>query len=390
VVSRAAADPFLAQAIRVGRDVAGGAMRSKGQATWLADEIALVDGRWQPTVGTLGPDLAAGTAGVGWFLARLAAIADERALAGVATAALRHGVKRTETLVRAGRLDWYRGAGGVAWAAVDAGRALGSDELVTTGTQAAEAVVSAARFRHDEARDPGLAGGAAGEVAALLAFAETGTAHAAGAVARERAAALADAIPSLAAGLANGLSGVGLVLAAAGEREAAGRAFAAERAQLEPGLGWLTPAAHAWMDSPAAPDASWCRGAAGIGLARLRASSELRDPLLLAEAGAAVELVRGRLTAAGDPDSSVCHGAAGAIELLISAGALLAEPAHTRAARTAGLALIERARSRGRYAGGFGPHARNPSLLFGLAGTATLLLRLHDHDSVPSPALPPL
>ena len=65
-------------------------MRSRGQATWLADEIALVDGRSQPTVGTLGPDLATGTAGVGWFLARLAAIADDRALAGVATAALRH------------------------------------------------------------------------------------------------------------------------------------------------------------------------------------------------------------------------------------------------------------------------------------------------------------
>lgn len=389
-MSGGAAGPFLAEALRVGRDVAGGAMRSRGQATWLADEIALVDGRRQATVGTLGPDLAAGTAGVGWFLARLAAITDERVLAGVATAALRHAVKRAGTLVLDGRLDWYHGAGGVAWAAIDAGRALASDELVTTGTEAAEAVVSAARDRPDAAPDPALTGGEAGAVAGLLALAAAGGADGARAAAGERAPGLADAIPSSSAGLAKGLSGIGLVLAAAGEREAAERAFTAERAQFEPGLGWLAPSAHPWADAAAAPDATWCRGAAGIGLARLGARAVLPALLLLAEAGAAVELVRGRLATRDDPDASLCHGAAGAIELLVSAGALLGVPAHTHAARAAGLALIERSWSRGRYAGGFGPHARNPSLLFGLAGTATLLLRLHDHDSVPSPALPPL
>ncbi len=383
-----AADPFRAEAIRIGRDIAGGALRSRGQATWLADEIAPVDGRPQPTVGTLGPDLATGTAGVGWFLARLAAFADERALAAVATAALRHAVGNAEPLIAAGRLDWYRGAGGVAWAAIDAGRALGNDELVAEGTQAADAVVSAAA--RDVRSDPALVGGAAGDIAALLALAATSGSDAARRAAADRAAALADAIPAAAAGLATGLSGIGLVLAAAGEHEAAGRAFAAERAQFEPGLGWLAPAAHDWIEAPAAPDASWCRGAAGIGLARLAARADANDLMPLAEASAAVELVRGRLAAPSDPDASLCHGAAGAIELLLSAGALLAEPTHTQAARVAGLALIERSWSRGRYAGGFGPHARNPSLMFGLAGTATLLLRLHDQGSLPSPALPPL
>src|SRR5262249_22618409 len=112
------AEPFLTEATRLGRDLVGGALTSRGQATWMADEIALVDGQWLPTTGTLGPDLAAGTAGVGWFLARCAALGEDRALADVGADALRHGLERAGTLIGAGRLDWYHGASGVAWAAI--------------------------------------------------------------------------------------------------------------------------------------------------------------------------------------------------------------------------------------------------------------------------------
>jgi lantibiotic modifying enzyme len=404
-------DPFLAEAARVGRDIAGGALRSGGEATWLADEVAFIGGAWHPVLVTLGPDLARGTAGVGWFLARLAAIVDERALAAVATAALHHAVKRSEALISAGRLDWYRGASGVAWAAMDAGRALCSTELTAVGAKTAEAVVRAARGAPDGDPNPALIGGEAGNIAGLLALAKIGGNEAAAETASVRAAQLANTVPVASwaaspslvspstisqappqpgAGLARGLSGIGLVLAATGWLEAAGRTFAIERALFEPGQGWVAPGAHAWLDSLAAPDASWCRGAAGIGLAHLTAGVALADLLLLAEAGAAVELVRGHLASRGGPDASLCHGEAGAIDLLATAGALLAEPIHTHAARTAGLALIEGAVSRGRYDGGFGARTRNPSLMFGLAGTATLLLRLHDHNSVPSPTLPPI
>jgi lantibiotic modifying enzyme len=361
--------------------------------------MALAGGRWQPVAGTLGPDLGSGTAGVGWVLARLAAATGDGELADVAAAALRHAVARADGLLLAGRLDWYHGAAGVAWAAVDAGRALADAGLAAAGADAARAVVRAAGDRRGEPDDLGLAGGASGEVAGLLALAALGPAGGALEAAVAAAARLAAAFERAArldAGLARGVSGVALALAAAAAatgsedaRAAAARAFAAERPQFEPGHGWIAPPAHPWLAGPAAARAGWCGGAAGIGLARLAGWRALGDPMLLAETGAAVELVRAHLIAPPDQDASLCHGAAGAIELLVAAGTLLGEPEHARAARAAGRALVERARSHGRYGAGTGPAARNPSLLFGLAGTAALMLRLHDPAALPSPALPP-
>jgi lantibiotic modifying enzyme len=176
----------------------------------------------------------------------------------------------------------------------------------------------------------------------------------------------------------------------AGYEDAARRAFTAERARFEPGRGWHAGSAHPWAPAAEGPDATWCRGAAGIGLARLTAHATLGDLVLLAEAGAAVELVRRHLATRGHRDASLCHGEAGAIELLLSAGLLLGEQAHLGAARTAGHALTERASPRGRYEGAFGAPARNPSMFFGLAGIGTLLLRLPEPGALPTLALPPL
>ena len=394
------AELFLAEATRLARDVAGGALRSRGQATWLADEIALVDGQWMRTTGTLGPDLASGTAGVGWFLARCAAVVGDHELADVAGAAVRHGLERAGTLMDAGRFDWYHGASGVAWAAFDAGRALGSAELLERGARTAQDVVRAAGNTDVQSGALSLVGGAAGVVAGLLALARAGADPVSRDVAAERAAELAatvsDSPAELGAGFARGWSGVGLVLAQAaavdsrvGCVEAARQAFTLERAQFEPGRGWHAPTAHDWAAASAAPDATWCRGAAGIGLARLGARRAMPDLFFVAEAGAAVDLVRRHLAAPGGRDASLCHGDAGAIELLLSAGLLLREEAHVGAARAAGLALVERASSAGRYEVAFGAPTRNPSLLFGLAGVGTLLLRLDEPGALPTPTLPP-
>lgn len=352
------------------------------------------------TTGTLGPDLASGTAGVGWFLARCAAVAGDHQLADVAGAAVRHGLERAGTLMDAGRLDWHHGASGVAWAALDAGRALDSAELLERGARMAEGVVRAARTADVQSAGLSLVGGASGVVAGLLALGSAGGDPVSREVAADRAAELAATMSygsgELGAGFARGWSGVGLVLAQAaavtaraGCVEAARQAFTFERAQFEPDRGWHAPTAHAWAEASAAPDATWCRGAAGIGLARLGARRAMPDLVVLAEAGAAVELVRRHLAARASRDASLCHGDAGAIELLLSAGLLLGEQAHLGAARTAGLALVENASSAGRYEVAFGPSTRNPSLLFGVAGIGTLLLRLDEPGALPTPALPP-
>ena len=396
--------PFLDEAARLGRALAGGALRSGRRATWLADEMALTGGRWRPVLATLGPDLGTGTAGVGWALARVAAVTADAAVAEVAAEALRHALDRCDAMVRAGRLDWYEGASGVAWAAVDAGRALGRADLVAAGTAAAGDVTEAARGVPADSDGTALRGGGAGVLAGLLALTLALPSQDALAAARAAAPPLAAAVPAfppdaaapaLGAGLARGLSGVGLALAAAaaagGEpawRAAARRAFALERLRYEPGAGWAAGAAHEWRAAPSTADASWCAGAAGIGIARLAAHSLEPEPLLLAEAGAAVEIVRAALAAPPDRDTCLCHGATGGIALLAAAGALLAEPAHIDAARRAGAGLVARARARGWYGTGADGLARNPSLLLGLAGTVALLLQLHEPGALPSPALP--
>ena len=405
------ASPFLDEALRIGRVIAAGALTSNGKATWLADEFTFLDGRWQGAVTTVGPNLASGTAGIGWLLARLAAIHNgDEGLASVAAAATRHSLDRAGDLVDTGRLDWHTGASGAAWIAIDVGRALDDDELVAGGERIARAVIDAVQARSDPAPDAALVGGESGVVAGLLALA--GTSGDGRNVVLDVARRLAGRMPAgeaesdptgdrsgALAGLARGLSGPGLALSAAAAldpdestcRAGAYRAFAAERRCLEPGTGWLSPGAHPWVDEGPAPAASWCRGAAGIGIARIAAHAVAPDLVMLAEATAAIEFVRTHLMSPqDDDDASLCHGAGGAIELLLVAGSLLGEPVHLDAARRAGHALTQRFRTRGRYGAGIWPGAHNPSLLYGLAGTAALLVRLHDPDLLPSPALFPL
>ena len=401
---------FLDEAVRIGRSIVGGAIEHDGRATWLADSYAVVDGRWQPTVATLEADLGDGTAGVGWVLARLAAVAGgDRTLARGASAALRHSLARLPALQGADRLDWYHGTSGVAWAAIDAGQAIDDAELVEAGEHAAHCFVGAAASRPAEPRDWSLVGGECGVLAGLLALAPLVDGDRATEVAAGVARVACDAIPdrmrafepdtsgAVPTGLARGLSGMGLVLSAAADaagdaafRSAAVRGFASERAGMEPGVGWFTDDAHPWRPEGRVPASSWCRGAAGIGIARIAASTGSRDLALLAEATAAIELVRSRLGAGPDADASMCHGTSGIVELLLLAGSLLDEPEHTVAARRVGAAMVTARGSGQRYGCGIADGAHNPSLLHGLAGTAAVLARLDDPDAITSPALPPI
>ncbi len=99
-------------------------------------------------------------------------------------------------------------------------------------------------------------------------------------------------------GLSYGASGVAAALEAWAARSnsedvsaAARRAFRRERAWLSPGQHWYGQSAHAWTDDAMA-GRSLCSGAAGIGLARLAAYTFTRAPNLLAEAAAAIEVIR--------------------------------------------------------------------------------------------------
>jgi lantibiotic modifying enzyme len=409
MVSIARTGVFLDEASRIGRLLARSAIRHEDRATWIGDAYVESDGAWRRAARTIEGDVAYGTAGVGSFLAHLAVATHDASARDVAGDALRHSLAQGDVLLERAKLGWYDGALGVAANGMRCGRLLAEVELVAHASRLADRAIGLARPPRDPS--PQLLDGAAGVMAGLMSVANTSpdarvaerAMRAAGEYARALCAVLDEpprhAVGPPPAGFAVGRSGLGFVLAAwaaCGDEDALHAALAAfddERRWFQPGEGWWCVAAHPWMEwdpeSRTGSPRAWCAGAAGIGVARLLAYVLSREQRFLAEAVAAIELVRDGVHTRESDDSSVCHGSAGEIELLLSAASLLGEPAHLAAARSAGHARVARARAEHGYGSGLWPGARSPALLHGLAGIGHTLLRLHDPRSAPSPALPP-
>lgn len=361
---------LLAAACGIADEIAARAVRAEGRTNWLG--IERVSGpHW--AVLPMGAGLAQGYCGVALFLAHLDALTGSGRYADLA----REAVQPLPALLKALAADpelsaaagpgAYDGLGGIVHALVRLSALLDEDLLacLPDGLAALGHAVAACS-------DPGLAGGAAGALAAAVAVHEaTGAPEAlrlADPVADRLAAAVA--VPSTAAagtatapGFADGAAGIGWALL----RYAAVRP---ERAAAH------TVVAHALLrealrDAVAAPaDLSWSSGLAGV-------------------AAAAAWLPEGADVAAAlladtdvCPDLSLGHGTLGTLEAL----AVLAErggrgvtgtPAH----RTGqALALVEAQAHRCATPN----HVPSPGLLTGLSGIGYGLLRLARPDAVPS------
>lgn len=119
---------------------------------------------------------------------------------------------------------------------------------------------------------------------------------------------------------------------------------------------------------------AWCHGAPGIGLARLRAYSILKDEALLRDVETAIITTKKHLL--GDTDFYCC-GNTGRIDFLIEAANVLGKPALSQYARKALVTLINRKNSRGWYQTYDieNVEMENPSLFRGTAGIGYTLLR---------------
>ena len=139
---------------------------------------------------------------------------------------------------------------------------------------------------------------------------------------------------------------------------------------------------------------AWCHGAAGIGLARLRAYQLLKNPLYLEEARIAME--KTALTDLANLDIErgyiLCHGSGGNAELFLYAYQVLDDPQYLEQAKqVAANALTAYSKYR-RYLPGF--HSieteEDTSLFMGNAGVGYFLLRVRDPLHVPSLLIPTL
>jgi lantibiotic modifying enzyme len=395
--------PFLGAALSIARGIAADAVWYRDRCSWVgaADEQA-APGR--PEYRALGPHLYDGTAGVGLFLARLATVTGEAALRRAAAGALRHAASRVGSLAPAGRDGFHRGSAGIAWALAQGAELLDDESLLERARQ----VLAAGRPPRRSARSPDLIHGAAGRIVGLLALAEALREERLGRVAADEGEALLGAAtvdrhgwswrdptqryPAPLCGIAHGAAGIGLafveLFAAIGDerfRVAAEGAFAYERSWLDHGSG-------AWPDlrvagirrgaarAEPATTGTWCHGAPGIVLTRLRACTVLGAGPHEDDARTALDTTRRTASASLAHDSddlSPCHGASGASDVLLSAG-------DDGVAVDVGAAALERFRLDSRSWPCGVPLGSTPSLFRGLSGIAWWLLRLHD-PSVPSP-----
>jgi lantibiotic modifying enzyme len=401
-------DAFLELAGELAHWIAASAIWYGGSCNWVGAHAPDGDRRAR-AVAALGADLYGGSSGVAVFLAETGARLDDDRLRSTAEGAIRHSLDHARRIRPESRDGLYLGITGVAFAAARVGELLGSERMrVAAGELVRE-------WRRDGTRSPSadLMSGSAGAVTGLIALSGlleqpwlAGEARRIGddllARCRRSPAGWSWAQPGQPSmhdlcGFAHGSAGIGHALAelfaATGDtrfEHGAERAFDYERSWLDPHTGTWPDlrgvARAAGRGAPMPTGDSWCNGAAGIALSRLRAADLLGSATLRAEAELALATCTRRgaeMIAHAPRDYSLCHGAAGTGDVLLQAAA---GPGDHRARLAAEI---------GRRGIGDGthlqcgiPHGMTPGLFLGLAGIGMFYLRLFD-PGVASPLLVP-
>ena len=410
-------DAFLAAAESIAQRIVTDAVWHEGRCSWVGAVRDVAPLR-QTVYRALEPNLYDGTAGVGLYLAHHACATGDGAVRRAAVGALRHAIARAEAIPPGRRDGFHAGSLGIAWAAARAGALLNEPELV----MGAREVSVLARPKPCADRRPDVVPGSSGSMIALLALAEEFEDP----TLVEDALAIGDELIACAlvsrpgwswaipgrrgrhqlCGLAHGAAGIGWALlelfAATGAerfRTAAMGAFAYERA-------WLDVRSGTWPDlriggqrrgaGPRVPSpavGTWCHGEGGIALTRLRTLEILDEEACARDADVALDATQRDLAEALTheiEDLTLCHGAAGSADVLLSGGAALEDRAPDRTGLAYELASValERHRATGTEWPYGGTGGTTPGLFRGLSGIAWWFLRLHDPDTASPLTMP--
>jgi lantibiotic modifying enzyme len=198
-------------------------------------------------------------------------------------------------------------------------------------------------------------------------------------------------------GLSHGTSGIALALIELAKVTGDERFSVVADQAIAYEQQWFSPRHGNWPDfrelAPNTPEAqwnysaTWCHGAPGIALARLRAWQLTGRPEYRQQAETALRTTSATVEAAAPAAGSwcLCHGTAGNADVLLSGAEILGEPAWSVPARQAAMRGIEM------YENGDLPWppgvtggVDNPSLMLGNAGTGWFFLRLAAPETVPS------
>jgi lantibiotic biosynthesis protein len=382
-------------------------------------EKAAEDAPIVPRAAALGPELYSGTAGIGLFLARLAALTGDPEVRTAANAAVRNALRNATRLPNENvqALAFHAGLIGIAFAAHRVAELTAATDLRLQADALLTRVGAEAASPHVF----DVIGGNAGAIPALLTLAsELGRSDLLDFAVKLGEELLAEAQrhgqlwtwdgvrtmgegapQTLLTGLAHGAAGLGLSLmelhSATGRADflEAGRgAFAYEDALFDPGTqNW--PDLRSF-DSPREAASgkkfavAWCHGAPGIALARARAAR-----LDAARGAAHAAVARTALTTTLDAidknikrprvDTTLCHGLAGLAEIALTVGAWLDDQSALAAANRTARTLLERHSVLDDWPSGVASGGPNPSLMLGTAGVGYHFLRQYDLVQVSTP-----
>jgi hypothetical protein len=411
---------YLDAAGAIGRQLVRTAIWHDGRCNWLGlvPKLAVdsVGGQADMVYGALGADLYAGTSGIAWFLAELAAITGDAAARQTARGAI--GQALAAAALPAGEELWglHTGWLGTAVVAARMGIVLRDAALLAQAAAlAAPAVDQPARLDgfdllygkagaiaglillHAMLDDPSLLDTASRLGDALLATAESDAAGTSWRSSHQPG-------PHNWTGMSHGTAGAAYALlelhhatGMARYRQVAEQAFTYER-------HWFDAEALNWADfreklsprrsvRPPFHAAYWCHGAAGITLSRLRAYTLLGDATCRAEALVGLRTTRRAVHAAlplASTNYSLCHGLAGQAEVLRAGSQDLDAAASDAAAladQVAATGLRQHGLDPATWPCGTMSGGQTPGLMLGLAGIGHFYLRLYS-PRVPSALLP--
>jgi type 2 lantibiotic biosynthesis protein LanM len=395
VFARPERNQLLSAARAIGDRLSHLALRGTEVVNWLG---LVVEENGQASVLPLGLDLYDGLPGVALYLAYLGEIAGEESYTVLAKSAcatfVREVEKNRESILWIGGME---GWGAIIYALTHLGVLWKDHTLLTRAMEFAEQISSL--IDQDDRLD--IIAGAAGCIGSLLALNECSPSPRTLEIARQAGEHLLThaqgmdrgvgwVIPGFTLrplpGFAHGGAGIAWALfrlgAATGEKRFHTMALAAiehERTLWTAEIGSGQNQGNSDSVGAGFP-ASWCHGAAGIGLARLDTLAVLDTARVRSDIDAALRIVLDRGFGFGH---SLCHGDMGSIELLLHALARLEHSNWDAQFEQAEGSILADICEHGWHCGTT-QAIESPGLMTGLAGIGYGLLRLAEPLRVPS------
>ena len=395
---------FFETAQAIGARLCRDAIWSGSRCNWIGASMEAFGG-WTVVQKSFGPDLYAGTSGIGVLLAELAALNNESIFRRTAEGAAAQAISRLADIPEAFRLGFYSGHTGIAYALVRMGERLKNQSLIERGLGIFESLTQL--NLDDQGTD--VISGLAGAIPALLLMHKKYKRQSLLDLAIRCAVRLEETAERSSSGwswrtiepsspdqrnltgFSHGTAGIAwamLELAQASSesrfKKVADQALAYERCCFVPDQGNWPDFRESASGRTSNCGVAWCHGAPGIGLSRLRVFELTKDNVSAQEAEIAGATTMRHLAMAQTAQASysLCHGCAGNADFLLEAARVLRNSAYRRAAELIaqqGIASFEQTRAAwpcGVLGGG-----ETPNLLLGTAGISLFYLRL-DQPSV--------